>query len=182
MPKPPRKPRTSAVIAAVLLLVATISLISTLSALIQGKAHAPQFSAPGSFTSEIKEPGRYYLWNHYKTYFDGKSVKRPKKFPNDLRVLIQDSEGTEIPLNLDNGQSWSIGNHGKISIGYIESPGDQSIQISITGSAKKNPILSFAPADMGNDLWIAFRGLLVTLIGVVLGLPLLVWVLFFSRS
>ena len=181
MSKPSRKYPITAIIGAILLLAAFISLTSTVSALIRGKAHAPLFAVPGSFKAETQEDGQYYVWNHYKVFFEGESIKRNKKFPNGLTISVQDSKGTELPFTLDDDKSWGIGNHAKTSIGYVEAKGNKTIQISVTGSSKQNAILSFAPADVGNDLWISFRGLLITVIGALLGLPLLLWALFFFR-
>jgi len=165
-----------------LLLLAQITFGSTFAALVRGEAHEEQFSVPGTFQGRAQEPGKYYLWNHHKTVFQGQPIKRNKKFPSELSITVKDSQGGEVPFKKGTGPSWSIGNHAKQSIGFIESPGSQTYQIEVSGKPKQNVILSFARAEVRNELWVAFRGFVVALAAGLLGILLLIWNLIFSRK
>ncbi len=169
-------------IGAGLLILAVISFSSTFASLVRGEAHEEQFSAPGTHKVTVQVPGDYYLWNHYKTVYEGETIKRNKKFPNGLSIVIKDSEGLEVPFERNGEQSWSIGNHAKTSIGYIKSTGNQSYTIEVTGDSNENVILSFSQSLIRNDLWVAFRGFVVALAAGLLGILLLLWGVFFSRK
>ncbi|MBT5706912.1 MAG: hypothetical protein HOI66_11375 [Verrucomicrobia bacterium] len=169
-----RRPATL-LIGTALIIIALLLIASTVSDLIQGKPHEKQFIAPGSSQSHIADAGRYYLWHHYKTVYEGEQITRPKNAPSSLEITIQDATGAELTFHRNDKKSWSIGNHGKKSIGYIEATRSQKVQIDTVGDSSQKVILSFSESDMRNDLWIAFRGLAVAAVTGILGLPLFIW-------
>lgn len=169
-----RRPAT--LLIGVALLIITVFLVaSTVNDLIQGKPHEKQFAAPGSYQTHIADAGRYYLWHHYKTVYEGEQIRQSRNAPNRLEITIHDAAGIELKFNSDNKESWSIGNHGKRSIGYIEATRSQTIAITTDGDANQNVILSFSKSDMRKDLWIAFRRLAIAAVTGILGLPLFIW-------
>lgn len=158
-----------------LLVLAVIMTGSTFGSLIQGNAHEEQFASPGLYQKKIHEAGRYYLWHHYKTVFEEQSFKRERKLPSELKITLRNTTGTELKLEPDNNQSWSIGNHAKTSIGYIDLSGSQTIEIQTEDGADSIVILSFAKSEMKKELWIAFRRLALAGVSTLLGVPLLIW-------
>ena len=165
-----------------LLVIAVFSFGSTFASLVRGEAHEEQFSVPGTHQLATQTPGDYYLWNHWKTVYEGEKIKRTRKFPSNLSVVIRNSDGLKVPFKQDGEQSWSIGNHAKASIGYIKSPGNKSYTIEVTGNSSPNFILSFSQSLIRNNLWIAFRGFVVALAAGLLVILLLLWGVFFSRK
>jgi hypothetical protein len=169
-----RRPATL-LIGTALIIIAIFLIASTVSDLIQGKPHEKQFAAPGSHQTQIADTGRYYLWHHYKTVYEGEPIKRSENAPSGLEITIRNAAGTELTFNRDDKESWSIGNHGKKSIGYIEATSSQNVQIETGGDVSQKVILSFSKSDMRKDLWIAFRGLAVAAVTGIFGLPLFIW-------
>jgi len=151
-----RRPVTL-LIGTALIIIAIFLIATTVSDLIQGKPHEKQFAAPGSHQTHITDAGRYYLWHHYKTVYEGEPIKRSENAPSGLEITIRNAAGTELNFNRDDKESWSIGNHGKKSIGYIEATSSQNVQIETGGDVGQKVILSFSKSDMRKDLWIAFR-------------------------
>jgi hypothetical protein len=68
-----------------------------------------QFLIPGSTQVAIAEPGRYYLWNDFQTFYDGKSFNRSQRIPDGLKIMVKDEEGNSLLFNSDKKGERSAG-------------------------------------------------------------------------
>jgi hypothetical protein len=101
MPGQSKRRPVTLLIGAALLIIAIFLIASTVSDLIQGKPHEKQFIAGGTHQTHIVDAGRYYLWNHYKTVYDGEKIKRSKTAPSSLQMAIRDTAGTDLTFKPD---------------------------------------------------------------------------------
>jgi predicted xylose isomerase-like sugar epimerase len=88
--------------------------------LINGAALDAQSKVPGIVSVQIDAPGRYYVWDNHWTTFEGERIKYAADCPAEARVTVSDSGGNHLKFTPDASESWSIGNNGKTSIGYID--------------------------------------------------------------
>lgn len=147
--------------------------LSSFSSLYQGKALGLQYPASGSFQISPTNADRYYLWDHYVTQFQGKKIRYSSKFPKDIEIKVTDPSGAEIDFHSDTSHSWSIGNHAKSSIGYIDSPGATDLTVHVSGGDGSR-VLSFGKADIKLELWRKLGGfgiaLVVGFVGIIAGI------------
>ncbi|MDC0325682.1 hypothetical protein OAM01_02885 [bacterium] len=157
-----------------MIVVAVVLLIASFSSLYTGKALDNQFPASGSIQVSTHGSDRFYVWNHYVTLFEGKRLRHSSKFPGDVHITVKDSSDQELEFISDTSQSWSIGNHAKQSVGYIDSTGPTELTLHITGG-DGGRVLSFGKADMKGELKRKLGGFAVALIVGVFGLIGGVW-------
>ncbi len=101
------------------------------------------FRVPGSMEITVEKPGRYYLWNQYRTIYEGRSYSFDKELPGGLSFsLTEKASGTAVPLETGMNISSESGNRRKASIGYFEVPRPGTYIISVTGNTEER-ILSF---------------------------------------
>ena len=142
----------------------------TLVQLIRGPALDPQTKVPGTVTAEIDTPGRYYLWDNHWTTFEGKKMKYADDWPNDATVTVRDSNETVLDFVPDSSQSWSIGNSGKTSVGYVDIASKSTIQLDID-NVGHDRIVSVSNRTMKQELWSRLVGFGIGLLVGALGLP-----------
>ena len=143
------------------------------STLYRGVSLDPQFPASGNIEVSTLDHDRYYLWDNYVTMFKGERLRHSSKFPDDVEISVKDGLGQELEFTPDTSHSWSIGNHSKRSIGYVEAIPGSDLTIQITGGDGQR-VLSFAKADMKRDLWRKLGGFIIAVIvggvGVIFGI------------
>lgn len=168
------KPVTKLAPGIILLGIAFIVFLVSAASLLQGRSLAPQFTVPGEHQIEVSEPGRYFLWDNYRTWHDGATVTRSAQFPSAFSIKASGSGGAEISFTPDRSHSWSIGNHAKRSIGFLDIPETDTLTIEVTGDTDTR-IVSLAKADMKKELWLKLGGFGLALIIAIIGIPLLLW-------
>ena len=114
--------------------------------LIFGKSDEVQFIVPGTFEAKTEKPGRYYLWNDFQTFYDGKSYNRSERIPDGMEIRIWNSDGTQLHLVSDPSISSSNGNSAAKSIGFVEIEKPGKVKIAVTGGDQR--VLSFAPSKV----------------------------------
>lgn len=91
-----------------------------------------QFLIPGTVEIEIEDEGRYFLWNDYKTVYEGKTYSMPEEVPDNLIISMKTKDGA---LHYDIIGKTSISSSSfptsKKSIGYfdITVPGDYILEV-----------------------------------------------------
>ncbi len=160
-----------------LIIGAFVLVVSSFSSLHQGKSLQEQFPASGSFKVSASDGGRYYLWDNYVTQFEGQRFRHSSKIPKDIQFTVTDSDGSKIDFISDTSRSWSIGNHAKKSIGYLDSqsPGEWTIHVSGGDGTR---VLSFSKADMKGELIRKLGGFGVALVFGLAGFVSGAWGLF----
>lgn len=152
------------------LMIAGIGIfVFTLGRLMYGPALDPQVKVPGTITVEVEEPGRHYLWDQHFTRFEGERVKYSDDCPKDVKVSVVSSTGDTLPFVQDASQSWSIGNSGKTSVGYVDVPGAMTLDITVDGTGRER-IFSVSGRTTKDELWLRLRGFGVSLVVGLLGL------------
>lgn len=140
----------------------------------------PQFKSPGSIEVEVKEPGRYYLWNDYCTIYDGKSYNRPEKLPDGLEIRIRDADGR--PIQFVNGgvhtrtrsSSSSSGENAKSTVGYVEVAHPGKVTVQVTGG-NEDRIFSFSRSELFRMFGLIAGAFIPSMVIGVAGFGLMAW-------
>ena len=158
----------------VLLLTGAALFVSTFASLNRGGAIDQQNRAQGKITVGLSEPGRYYVWDHYRTVFEGERIEHRSDFPDGITIQASMSTGIPVDFRPDSKRSWSIGNHAKRSVGYLDlrEPGD--VIVDVHGGVGDR-ILSISNTDIRGELWVGLRGFGFSLIVMAIGLPVACW-------
>ena len=150
---------TKTIIAGVSLIVlgAVVVPLAIVLPLVLGNKNQIQFMIPGSAQVVVAKAGRYYLWNDYRTVFEGKSYNRSEAIPDGIEITIR-NEGTGERLDFvsDLSISSSGGSGSKNSIGYVEVHAPGRVGVEVLGGNEER-IFSFS------------RSLLWVLLGFILG-------------
>ncbi len=136
-----------------------------------------QFLIPGVAEFELEAPGRYYLWNDYRTIFEGESFHRSESLPDGLRMVVRGAAGDELKLITDASISLSSGSRSQRSIGYVDVPQAGSWEVEVSGEVKSR-VFSFGESKVLKLFGLIFgaavccvilavAGLIVGVIGVV---------------
>lgn len=129
-----------------------------------------KFATPGSYSTEITKPGRYFLWNHSRTIFKGTMYYDSKTLTDDVSIVISDHTGKLIPFVTD--RSFSVSNNGdkRSSIGYIEINETNTIptKLLIKVDSNKLRIFSLSEFSLSHTL-----GLAIGVIGVLFAIVLI---------
>lgn len=133
-----------------------------------------QFKVPGSIQVTVEKPGRYYLWNDFRTIYHGQSFNRSEHIPDGMNIRIADSDGHQFNFVSDTSISSTSGSSAKNSIGYveIEYPGKFTIQVS--GSSEER-IFSFSKSGLLKIFLFIVGGFGASVVFGLAGLGLLVW-------
>jgi hypothetical protein len=142
--------------------------------LILGNQHGAQFEAPGSMELAVKEPGRYYLWNDFRTVFNGRTYDRSENLPDGVEIQIRDASGRQLEFISDSSISWSTGTSSKKSIGYVavEQPGQVTVQVS---GRSDDRILSFSTSGLLGVFGLIVGGVGLSMVVAIAGLGLIIW-------
>ena len=113
------------------------------------------FQVPGSVDVSIDEPGRYYLWNNYRTVFEGRSYCFTEELPNGLVFsLSEESSGGTVPMQPNSSISSESGSQKKSSIGYFDVTQAGQYKLDVSGDAQEH-IFSFEKSLFQNAcVWV----------------------------
>lgn len=159
-------------IAGISLIVAGVAIFAfTLARLINGAALDQQFKVPGTLSAEIHSPGRYYVWDNHWTMFNGERYQYPADCPENAQIIVREETDVELPFVPDTSQNWSIGNHEKTSIGYVDLTASTTLRLEVD-SVGRDRIFTVSSRTMKQELWASLGGLGVGLFAVVVGIPI----------
>ena len=145
----------------------------TLFQLYIGSGPDPLTEVPGKVTAEIKEPGRYYLWDNHWTTFEGERKKYAADCPEDAEISVKGSDGKELTFVPDRSQNWSIGNSEKTSIGYVDVASASELEFTV-GDVNRPRIVSVSKRSMKQDLWLRLAGTGIGAVVGILGIPVII--------
>lgn len=155
------------------LLVGAMVFAYSLANLISGPVLDPAATAPGAMTFPASGEGRWYIWDHHRTSFEGEQRKYDSRWPSEAEITIRDAQGAVLEWTPDSSRSWSIGNHAKTSVGYVEVPAATSLTLEVRGLPEER-VLSVSNRSMGDELWARLGGigggLIIGLFGIVVTL------------
>lgn len=141
--------------------------IFTFIRLVNGSALDHQTKVPGTFSVEIDEPGRFYVWDNHWTVFDGERIQYEADCPDDAKISVRDASSSAMPFVQDRSKSWSIGNSGKTSIGYIDVSNATTLELAFDDVGRER-IVTVSNRTMKQELWARLGGL-----GIGLGIGIL---------
>lgn len=137
-----------------------------------GSQHEAQFKAPGRIEVEVKEPGRYYLWNDFRTVYNGKSYSRAENIPDGLEIQIRDAEGHQLQFVSDASISSSNGGSAKKSIGYVDV--EHPVKVTAQVSGGEGGIFSFSQSGLLKIFGLIVIGFCLSMVVALTGFGLVV--------
>lgn len=138
------------------------------------KSREVQFIAPGKIEVSIEKPGRYYLWNDYKTIYKGTIYNRSKDLPDGMKIVIRNSKGASLNFISDTSVSSSSGSSSKNTLGYVEVERPGQLKIEIFGG-KETRIFSFAQSRLLKLIGLVIAGAFFSVLVAISGIGLTVW-------
>jgi hypothetical protein len=118
-----------------------------------------QFLIPGTVEIEIEDEGRYYLWNDYKTVYEGKSYSKPEEIPDNLIISLKTKDGAlDYDIIGKTSISRSSDSTSRKSIGYFDVtvPGDYILEVK--GESKPR-VFSFGQFNYDTVEFAVFLGI-----------------------
>lgn len=159
---------------AIFIIGAIVVPILILIPLFKGGSEDEQFIIPGEHRVTVPEEGRYYLWNNYRTIFEGQSYHRSEEIPDGLDFSITTSTGEALPFFSDTSTSSSNGSSSKNSIGYVKVAGPETLSISVSGDSEKR-IFSFSKSILGKMFGLIFLGGALSVLSAFAGIGIIIW-------
>lgn len=143
--------------------------------LLLGDKNEQKFIIPGSTQVTIIEPGRYYLWNNYKTVLQGKTYNSSESTPDGIQIKIRNGETGELfDFVGDSSMALSTLRNMKTSIGYIEAQEGGSLHIDVEGGNEER-VFSLSKFSMRAMFGLIFGVLGLSLIICCSGFGVLAW-------
>ena len=108
------------------------------------RSDSVQFVIPGQVEFETKNEGRYYLWNDFRTIYEGQTYNNSSQLPNGLKIKLEDLDKNQ-KVNLVNSGGMTFTTNGKSSqsIGYIDVKPKTKLLISVQGECSPQ-VFSFS--------------------------------------
>lgn len=133
-----------------------------------------QFLIPGSKEITIEKPGRYYLWNDYRTIFEGKSFNQSEGIPDGLEIAVTSKTGKNLTFSSAGITTLHGKGTDKCSIGYIEVNEPCELIVSVTGDSEER-VFSFAQSIFPGKFVMFFSATAASLLIGIIGFGIVVW-------
>ena|SRR6185312_15855960 len=133
-----------------------------------------QFKVPGSIQVTVEKPGRYYLWNDFRTVYKGQSFNRSEHIPDGLNIHIADSGGHPFNFLSDTSISSTNGASAKNSVGYVEIEHPGKITVQVSGNTEER-IFSFSKSGLLKVFLFIVGGFGASAVFGLAGLGLIIW-------
>jgi len=136
--------------------------------------HEVQFKVPGTQEVNIEKPGRYYLWNDFRTVYAGKSYDQSEHIPGGMQIEIRDADGNLLPFTSDISMSSIAEGSAKNVIGYVEVKKPGRMKIDVSGGSDER-VFSLGPTNSARIFLLLLGGFgLSALVGLA-GFGLGIW-------
>lgn len=133
-----------------------------------------QFKVPGTIEVVVNKPGRFYLWNDFRTVYNGKSFDRSERVPDGLNIQIDDSDGHPLNFVSDTAISSASGSSAKNSIGYVEIVRPGKVTVRVSGGVEDR-VFSFSESGLLKIFLFVIGGFGAAVVFGLAGIVLLVW-------
>jgi hypothetical protein len=133
-----------------------------------------QFKVPGSIQVTVEKPGRYYLWNDFRTVYQGRSFNQSEHIPDGLDIRIEDLNGHRFNFVSDFTISSSSDSSAKNSIGYVEIERPGKVTIQVSGRTEERTF-SFSRSGLLKIFLLIVGGFGASAIIGLTGLGLIIW-------
>jgi hypothetical protein len=158
-----------------------LPLIVVLS-LFHEKPNEVQFIVPGEALLHAEKPGRYYVWNDFRTFYQGRNYHQSELIPDGVRIQISNSKGEPLELITDSSITHSSGSASRKSIGYVEVAHPDTLKIEVSGGDEPR-VLSFAQSRFFKIFGRIMGGFALSALTALSGIGLTIWGIFkFSKS
>jgi len=141
---------------------------------VSGFPHESQFKIPGTLEVDVKNPGRYYVWNDYRTIFNGKSYDRSEKIPDGIEIQVHDANGRQLQFITDTSISSSDGGSAKDSIGYVEVDRPGKLDVAVSGGSEER-IFSFSRFELLKAVGLVLGSVGFAMLAGIAGIALVIW-------
>lgn len=170
------KPGIKSIIAGVtlFLLGAFVFPLLIILPVILGESDEVQFKVPGEAEISVEKPGRYYLWNDFRTVHEGKSYNRPEDIPDGIEIRVQNSKGEALEFVGDTSISSSSGSSSKNSIGYVEVQNPGQLRVEVSGG-NEDRIFSFSQSGLLKMFGLILGGAAISALIAIGGIVLAIW-------
>lgn len=133
-----------------------------------------QFKVPGAIEVVVDKPGRYYLWNDFRTVYHGQSFNRSERIPDGLNIQIGDAQGHPFNFVSDTSISSTNGSSAKNSIGYVEIEHPGKVTVQVSGNFEER-IFSFSKSGLLKMFLFIIGGVAASILAGLTGLGLIIW-------
>jgi hypothetical protein len=123
-----------------------------------------QFLVPGRHVVELGQPGKYLVWNDYRTVFRGRSYDESEALPSGVRIrVLERASGRPLEVSSSYRATSSFGNTSSVAVSQfrVEHPG--SYEIVVEGN--------FPPRvfSVGRDFLFGLLGVILGAFALLLG-------------
>lgn len=155
-------------------LVIPVLMVPFVLPLLFGASNAVQFKIPGTIQATVEKPGRYYVWNDFRTVYEGKSYDRSEGIPDGVEIRVHNSKGELLKFVSNTSISSSAGSSSKNSIGYVEveSPGKVGIEVS---GGNEERIFSFGESGLLKMFGLIIGGFGLSMLVGISGFGIIIW-------
>jgi uncharacterized membrane protein len=93
-----------------------------------------QFLGPGRHTLELGRPGKYLVWNDYRTVFQGRSYDASERLPPGVRIGVLDKAGGQaLTVTSGHGGTSTTGDSSSVAVSQFEIAHPGSYEVVVEG-------------------------------------------------
>lgn len=119
----------------IIVLACTVLIIVMISVINRMYHIEKTFKIPGKIKILVTKPGKYYLWNDFRTIFEAKTYAQDRMLPHGMSFsLTAEKSKTSVPFIKDRSMDTIGDDEAKSSIGYFEIAIPGEYELSITGN------------------------------------------------
>ncbi len=142
--------------------------------LFSGEPEDFQFKMPGGGSIQAEKPGRYYLWDVYKTVYEGERISNPLGLTGSYKVEIKDGNGDLLDFHYSENYTVTYGSRSKKSLGYVETTEPTELHFQVSGD-DTGRVLSFSRSNMVKVLGSLAIGIGVAMLTGLIAIGLFIW-------
>jgi uncharacterized membrane protein len=164
------------VFAGVVALAGVVAMAALIAWFVLTLDRGEQFLVPGRHVLALDRPGKYLVWNDYRTVFQGRSFDAPEKLPAGVRVSVFDKTGGPAPkVSGAHGSTSSYGDNNSVALYQfeIERPGRYEIVVEGDFSPR---VFSASRDFIPGLLWTIFGSFALIFGGFGLATVIAAWV------
>ena len=134
-----------------------------------------QFLAPGRQVVELDRPGKYVVWNDYRTLFQGRTYDESERLPENVSITVLDpASGTALVVAPSGGMRSDMLDAVKVSVATFEIARPGRYEIIIEGGFPQR-VFSVSRDFLFNMLGMIFGVIAVVVVGFSLAFAIATW-------
>ncbi len=134
-----------------------------------------QFLAPGKRAFNVERPGKYLVWNDYRTVFQGRTYDVPERLPEGLHIVVTEAaSGKPLEVSSSRGASSKTAEADRVSIASFEAPVPGRYEVVVEGAFEPR-VFSVGPNIIA-PLFMTIGGAIgAVFLGLTAAVALCVW-------